>query len=128
MQKTSISIGEAINDLLSSDKTLVSAVTKIFPVVTDKADLPYVAYRRVKTEQISVKGYRTGCETVTVQVNSYAASYEKSIAIAEMVRQILDGVQYDKNGIFIRSSVLSSSEETWENDAFVQKLIFEFKV
>lgn len=128
MQKTSISIGEAINDLLTSDKTLTSAVTRVFPVVTDVAELPYVAYRRVKTDQVSVKGYRTGNEMVTVQVNSYAASYERSISVAEIVRQILDGVQYDKNGISIRSSVMVNSEESWENDAFVQKLTFEMKV
>lgn len=128
MQKTSISIGEAINDLLASDKTLTSTVTRIFPVVTDVAELPYVAYRRVKTDQVSVKGYRTGNEMVTVQVNSYAASYERSISVAEMVRQILDGVQYDKNGVSIRSSVMVNSEESWENDAFVQKLTFEMKV
>lgn len=128
MQKTSISIGEAINDLLASDKALTSAVTRIFPVVTDVAELPYVAYRRVKTEQVSVKGFRTGAEMVMVQVNSYAASYEKSIAVAEIVRQILDGVQYDKNGLSIRSSVMVNSEELWKNDAFVQKLIFEMKV
>lgn len=128
MQKTSISIGEAVNDLLTSDRALVSAVTKIFPVVTDKAELPYIAYRRARTEQVSVKGYRTGAETVAVQVNCYAASYEQSINIAEAVRQILDGIQYDKDGIVVRSSLMSGSEEAWENDAFVQKLTFELKV
>ena len=127
MQRSSISIGLAVNNMLSSDKELGKMINKIFPVVTDVAELPYVAYRRTGTEQISVKGYNTGAEKVSVQVNCYSASYGESIDIAEKVRSILDGASCQQDDICVRSIVMQNAEETWESDAFVQKLFFEIK-
>ena len=44
---TSLSIGKIIRKLLTeSVKIKAAKVTKVFPVVTDEAKLPYIAYRR----------------------------------------------------------------------------------
>ena len=43
MAKTSLSAGIIIRDILTRDADVNSIATKVFPVVTEKATLPYFA-------------------------------------------------------------------------------------
>ena len=64
---TSLSIGKIIRKLLTeSVKIKAAKVTKVFPVVTDEAKLPYIAYRRADIEPGPFKG--GNADTVTVEV------------------------------------------------------------
>ena len=55
MAKTSLSAGIIIRDILTRDADVNSIATKVFPVVTEKATLPYVAYRRARLDHKPVK-------------------------------------------------------------------------
>ena len=46
MAKTSLSAGVIIRDILTKDAEVSRIAKKVFPVVVDSAQLPYVAYRR----------------------------------------------------------------------------------
>lgn len=128
MAVTSLSAGLVIYDILSKDADVMAMATKVFPVVTDSAELPYVAYRRTSLSQALAKG-TPGAGTVTIEVNCYAATYDGSIALAEAVRSALDNYRGDGTGVLrIRSCALSGSEEYYEGDAYVQALTFEVKI
>ena len=60
--KTSLSAGEIIRSILISDSEVSARVKKIFPVVEDSAELPYIVYRRAQLEQTPVKSGR-GADT-----------------------------------------------------------------
>lgn len=124
--KTSLSSGEIIRAVLTSDETVMGIVTKVFPVVTDEAKLPYVMYRRAHMEQVPTKGI--GADTVGVEVTCYAEQYTQSVELAEAVRAALDGKQASIDGLSMRSCHLTDSEEAWEDDAYVQQLIFTIKI
>lgn len=124
---TSLSAGLIINDILSSDETVASIATDVFPIVSDEAKLPYVSYRRINYDQDPVKS-NYGSDTIQVEVNCYAEKYAQSVELAEAVRAALDGVQKSVDDVMMRSCFLSSSSEDWENDAFVQSLVFTIKI
>ena len=124
---TSLSAGIVIYDILSSDTDIAAAVTKIFPVVVDDAELPYIAYRRGKMEQVSVKS-GAGADTVTVEVLCFGKTYTESIGIAELVRAALDHVQHTVGGLTMRSCTLTDAEELWQDDAYVQSLTFTIRI
>ena len=86
VNKTSLSVGEIIYDVLTNDAEVMARANKVFPVVTDKATLPYVAYRRSRLEHNPAKGTQ-GADTVQIDVLCFAAKYGDGVQLAEAVRQ-----------------------------------------
>lgn len=128
-ERTALSAGLIVYGALTESEEVTGMVTKVFPIVTSKAVLPYVAYRRVSLHQQAVKGYRTGAETAVYEVACFAARYEDSITLAEHVRKAMEGCAgVALEGVQVRSAMMQDSAESWENDAYVQTLVFELKV
>lgn len=125
--KTSLSVGEIIFDILTNDAEVSSRVNKVFPVVTDSARLPYVAYRRSRLEHNPVKGTQ-GADTVTIDLLCFTAKYGEGVQLAEAVRQALDGKQATKGTMVMRSCTFAGAEEYYEDDAYIQELSFTIKV
>lgn len=128
MAKTSLSAGIIIRDILTKDADVRRIATKVFPVVTDKATLPYVAYRRARLDHDPVKTGVPGADKAMIEINCYGKTYEQSIELAEAVRAALDNVQAEKSGLAMRSCYLSDGEEFYEDDAYVQGLTFSVQI
>ncbi len=127
VSKTSLSAGEIIRAMLIEDSEVAGRVTKIFPVVEDKAELPYIVYRRTQLEQVPTKAGR-GADTVGIEILCYTKGYTEGVELAEAVRGALDGAQGESDGLVMRSCYLADSEEAWQDDAYVQQLVFNVKI
>lgn len=125
--KTSLSAGIVIRSLLLASEAVSAITKKVFPVVTDKITLPYIYYRRLamSTQQAKLS---TGSDTVQIEVLCCADNYDDSLALAEAVRATLDTAQAEVDGLAMRSCVLTDCEEAWQDDAYVQQLIFNAKI
>ena len=44
------------------------------------------------------------------------------------IAHALDGAQGEKDGLVMRSCYLADSEEAWQDDAYVQQLVFNVKI
>ena len=126
--KSSLSAGAVIRSLLLSDEEVKKRTNKVFPIVIDKATLPYILYRRASLQHNPTKAGMPGADTVTMEVFCYTASYADSVDLAEAVRAALDYKQGEHDGITMRSCVLTDSEEGYEDDAFLQQLVFQVKI
>ena len=125
---TSLSAGKAIYGLLSSDAALMGSLTKVFPVVADDAAMPYIAYRRVSLDDVPQKR-GLGADSVNIEVSVFTEEYEAGISLAERVRSVLEvhgGCVV--SGMILRSSYLTACEETWLDDAYVQRLVFTVRI
>lgn len=127
VNRTSLSAGEIIRSILMSDSEVSARVKKIFPVVEDSAELPYIVYRRTQLEQEPVKG-RRGADTVGIEILCYTQHYTEGVELAEAVRDALDGKQGEVDGLVMRSCYLADSEEAWQDDAYLQQLVFNVKI
>lgn len=122
-----MSAGLVIYEVLSEDDRIKGKVKKIFPIMTDSAALPYIAYRR--TGFVATKVKNGTLHKGTVEVLVMAASYPEGVELAEYVREDLDGRQvWGDNGLHLNSCTLIDAHETWAEDAFVQSLTFEIEV
>lgn len=125
LMKTVLSAGTAVYEVLS--ERLANKVTKVFPVVTDEAVLPYVCYHREALETAVAKGAQSA-DTATIVVDCYAATYNGSVALAEAVREALDNVSITTSaGLTVRSSFLVDATESWTDDAYLQSLSFKLR-
>lgn len=127
VNRTSLSAGEIIRALLVADSEVMARAKKVFPIVEDKAELPYIVYRRTQLEQVPVKVGK-GADTVSVEVLCYTKGYTEGVELAEAVRNALDGAQGESDGLAMRSCYLSDSEEAWQDDAYIQQLVFTIKI
>lgn len=127
VSKTSLSAGEIIRAILANDAEVTARATKIYPVVEDRADLPYIVYRRTQLKQDPTKGGR-GADTVGIEILCYTKQYTEGVELAEAVRDALDGAQGETDGLVMRSCYLEDSEEAWQDDAYVQQLVFNVKI
>lgn len=126
--KTSLSAGAVIREILLADADVRRRTNKIFPVVTSKAELPYILYRRAALQHNPTKAGQPGADTVTMEVFCYTANYADGVELAEAVRKALDYAQGEKDGLVMRSCTLVDSEEDFTDDAFVQCLSFNVKI
>jgi hypothetical protein len=131
VNKTSLSAGVLIRELLLDSAEVTARTNKVYPVATDKAELPYILYRRASMEQNPQKTGNPGADTVQMEVICFAADYDDCLELAEAVRGALDNkrdMQTDDETLTMRSCLLVDSEEAWQDDAYVQQLIFNVKV
>lgn len=131
VNKTSLSAGVLIRELLLGSAEVTARTNKVYPVATDKAELPYILYRRASMEQNPQKTGNPGADTVQMEVICFAADYDDCLELAEAVRGALDNkrdMQTDDETLTMRSCLLVDSEEAWQDDAYVQQLIFNVKV
>jgi hypothetical protein len=125
LMKTVLSAGTAVYEVLS--ERLANKVTKVFPVVTYEAVLPYVCYHREALETAVAK-HAQSADTATIVVDCYAATYNGSVALAEAVREALDNVSITTSaGLTVRSSFLVDAAESWTGDAYLQSLSFKLR-
>lgn len=133
VNKTSLSAGLIIRAILTEDTEVSKRTKKIYPVVqlTEPATLPYIAYRRMALEAIPAKRRdpeADTADTVAMEVICYTADYDSGVELAEAVRNALTFTEAEHKGLVMRGCQLADSQEDWENDAFVQQLIFNLKM
>lgn len=126
--KTSLSAGTVIRAILLEDAEVASRTNKVFPVVTESAELPYIVYRRSELAAKPQKYGQPCADEVQLEVTCYTRRYSEGVELAEAVRAALDCIEAEHNGQKLRGCYLSNSEEAYHDDAFVQQLIFTIKI
>lgn len=126
--KTSLSAGEVIRAALLDDKDVMARVNKIFPVATNSAELPYISYRRAGFEQNPQKAGAPGADAIEFEVLCFTAHYTEGVELAEAVRAALDHATITQGDLRLRSCTLTDSEEAYQDDAFVQQLVFTVNI
>lgn len=128
VNRTSLSAGAVIRAVLLENEEVTKRTSKIYPVVTDQAELPYILYRRSALEVNPQKSGQPGSDSVQMEVLCFTARYSDSVELAEAVRGALDFVTATYEGQTLRSCYLVESEESFESDAYIQQLVFNIKI
>lgn len=126
--KTSLSAGAIIRAVLLEDAEVAARTKKIFPVATDSAELPYILYRRTSLSPNPQKSGQPGADEIQIEVICFTERYGEGVELAEAVRAALDQVTAEHDGMRLRSCYLLDSEEAYQDDAFVQQLVFSAKM
>ena len=126
--KTSLSAGAIIRAVLLADPEVACRTKKIFPVVADSADLPYILYRRSKLSANPQKQGQPGADEIQMEVLCLTERYGEGVELAGAVRAALDYTAAEHEGQRMRSCYLADGEETYQDDAFIKQLIFNIKI
>ena len=127
----SIELGKVINTVLeeSLNTDPQSKRIEIYPLIADNdAKYPFVVYQRsCVSTGISKDGVYE--DTNTVKITVVASNYPESVAIAQKVRKGFEFKYrlFEDPTIKVYYSILVSSDESFEGDAFIQTLTFTMK-
>ena len=123
-------VGIDIREILLSDNN-ISELTgnDVYPLVApENTEGSFILYRRVKYQREYGKmGLQN--DVARVELLAIADSYEESVALASLVDNCLTGAHTNtENGIsYSLTFTLYDSEEGFEDNKYVQTLIFEVK-
>ena len=67
-------------------------------------------------------------DRIEMELICCTADYGEGIELAEAVRNALDHITATHDGQRMRSCTLIGAEEDYQDDAFIQKLIFDIKI
>lgn len=95
----------AVTDLIS---------TRLYPlIVPQDADLPAVAYQRITGAPAHSHEGPSGLARARIQLTIVAASYSEAKAVAEAVRQALDGKRRGLGGVDVGMCMLADDADDW---------------
>lgn len=120
-------IGNTLRTIMLEDASIIEQVNKdIFPIVApENTDGDFIVYRRMTYSKSSVKMgvYEDKCE---VAILAICDDYDKSVELASKIDNALTGRHILENGYKLEI-MLSDSTEMYEDNKFVQTLIFTIK-
>lgn len=117
------SIGESVYARLREE--MADKLTAIFPVVTDKAELPYACYRRASTTVTPAMNCAPA-ERANVEIVLYAKTYAQSVELAEAIRDAMDRQRWQG----VRRCLMVDASEDYDmaGNAYMQTLTFEIAI
>lgn len=118
ISRTSISAGALIRHALMASEEVKKRVNKIYPVVTERADLPYILYRHTGLDAVATT--KGGADRITFELNCFTAQYAEGIELAEAVRDALEGQSVTLDGLTLRNCYVTNFASEWDSDAHVQ--------
>lgn len=124
--KTILSAGAVIRAALLQDAFVTDITKKVYGVMADKADLPYVVYRLASLDPVQTKG--SPADSGLIELDCYGRTYAQAVSLAEAVRYALDGWQLTHDGLRLRSCALVNAEDIFTADAYGQTLTFRIKI
>lgn len=102
--------------LVSNTAVVAMVGTRIYPLLAPKtAALPFVTWRRAGITREHTLAGPMGMPNVSVEMQSFAATYEDVREVADRVRQCLDGYGGTVNNTVVKNVSLEN-----EADDFVQ--------
>nr|DAQ36136.1 MAG TPA: hypothetical protein [Caudoviricetes sp.] len=125
----SLSIGAHIYEKLASSASLKELVEdKIFPLSTvQETTFPFILYKRNSlVPNVTKDRYATG-DNVEVEIVVADNKYLRSVAIAEEVRSLIERKTGEYKMFSVVDAVLISTDESFAEDTFIQRLIFSFE-
>ena len=83
MSKTVLSAGIIIREILITSETV--RTNKVYPIVTDEAQTPYIVYRRIGLKGNPVKT-GAGADTIQLEVLCFEADYARRSLPSQSVK------------------------------------------
>lgn len=120
-------IGNDIRAILLNDEEIVKQVgSNIFPLIApETTDGDFIIYIRNKYNKSAVKMgvYQDECEVAVVGISD---NYDSAIALASKIDNALSGQHTLEGGVRLQIT-LSDSTETFEDDKYIETLVFTIK-
>lgn len=125
---STISFAKTINKLLSVDIIKSVVNNKVYPLIASlNTTFPYIVFQRTSTPFNTKDNVYQ--DNVNIEIIAVSDNYDKSVELAELIRNELEGKRNITIEEFrIASIKLIDTSESYSNDAYLQSLTFNFRI
>lgn len=126
----SILIGKVLYQKLKENKNLTKLVgEKIFPLIAEQTTTyPFCIYYRTNITSIISNKDGLNEDSVSFTLVAGSTSYSQSLEIANELRRSLESKRIISEDMIITDSHITGIDESYEDNAYVQRLNFECTV
>lgn len=122
----SINIGKLIYGVLIDNEYINNVVgDRIFPIIAENdTDFPFITYSRTNIYVSSRSKDGVYSDNVNFNIVVCSDSYQEACEIANKVRECFEGKMISNNELNIKRIELSSINENWNENTYVENMIF----
>lgn len=126
----SIQIGKVIYNKLSENEIIHNVVAdRIYPVIAEQTtNYPFIIYYRNSIVNTSFNKDGSVEDDVSFSITVVSTKYNESADLANEIRKIFEKKQIPNNLMRITNSRLIAIDESYEDNAYVQRLTFSCTV
>lgn len=122
-------IEEAIHDIITLNSTVAAITTRCYPVTLPQSPmLPLVLYTKVTGERDHHLKGASGMAYPRFQVEAWANTYAGAKTLASAIRNALDDYHGTVGTVDIRSILIQSERDTYEDAVECHRVIMDFMV
>ena len=120
-----LNIGKFIYNTLSGDSSINC---KVYPLVADNdAKFPFIIYRRANLDSATSKD-GVFEDNVDVEITVVSDKYSVGVELASQIRNDFEKMSVIYDNMEIMDGDLNLATEEYSNNAYVQRMNFNFKV
>lgn len=120
------------NNSLKVGKFIAEYIKDIVPIYAVLADhgakYPFAVYRRTGLTTYNTKDKFNYSEHVLLEINVASPDYDEGVEILDKIKTKLEHKRGIVQGIYVEGIDVINSSEDWQNDAYIQTIVFRIKV
>lgn len=120
------------NNSLKVGRFIAEHIKDIVPVYAVLADhgatYPFAVYRRTGLTTYNTKDKFNYSEHVLIEINVASKDYDESVELLDKIKSRLEHKSGIINDIYVEGIDVINSSEDWQNDAYIQTIVFRIKV
>lgn len=120
-------IEKAIRSILIADTAVKAITTRCYPgMIPQNPTYPLIAYFKVTGNRDHHLGGPSGLAHPRFQVEAWATTYDAAKALANAIREALDGYSGTQGTVVIGSILMESERDTYEDAVSCHRVIMDF--
>lgn len=124
---TAANIEQALAAILKADATVAAITTRVYPNFIPQAPTyPLIVYQKITGYRDHALTGPTGKAHPRFQVEAWAETYSAAKALANAIREALDGKALSSGSVVIGSSIIQSERDWYEDAAEAHRIIMDF--
>jgi hypothetical protein len=122
-------IEQAIRYILVNDATVKAITTHCWPVmIPQDATYPLILYTRISGERDHVLQGPSGMAHPRFQLDAFAETYTGAKALANAIREALDGYRGTAAGTRIGSCLIDSERDIYESEIEIYRISQDYMI
>lgn len=107
----------------------INPIVPTYPIIADKGSTyPFSVYRRTYFRPSYTKDRNDFQDTVGIEILVCTNTYKESILLAQKIKDELELLRGRWKDTIVVNIDLIDSNEYWNEDAYVQRMIFEIQI
>lgn len=107
----------------------INPIVPIYPIVAEQgAQYPFALYRRISFTPSYTKDRHDYQDVIGIEITICSTSYKESLSLVQKIKDRMELLRGRWRDTIVYNVSVIDSNETWNDDAYVQRLVLQITV